>query len=144
MKKYIIAIIFSILCFGGLAEARSYSAGPIWNDQDARTKCPAVCISHEAQWNGQWRTVEWAKNSTCDCVRGAVYYPGHRENRHVRVIVKRCQTRPISPGPIWSDVDAGNRCPQVCADNRSRWTGQWRTVIPGQRSVCQCRRCWNE
>jgi hypothetical protein len=49
--------------------ATDYDAGPIWNDADARTKCPAVCTSHKRSWNGNWRTTVVGQMSTCSCGR---------------------------------------------------------------------------
>lgn len=135
MKKSLIAFILSLLCFSAFAEVRSYSAGPIWNDNDARGKCAAVCASHHGRWNGQWRTVVQGSNSTCDCVKH------HR--RDYGWGVRRCVVRTITIGPIWNNNDANYKCPRVCFNRGSRWTGQWWTVRPSQASVCQCRRCFD-
>ena len=42
-------------------------AGPIWNNDDARAKCPHICASFGGSWNGQWRTVVWGKLSVAGC-----------------------------------------------------------------------------
>lgn len=44
---------------------RDINAGPIWNQQDAETKCPAVAASQGGEWNGQWRTTIQGKMSVC-------------------------------------------------------------------------------
>ncbi len=44
----------------------SKDAGPIWSNDDAATKCPAVCVA-PSKWNGQWRTTVPGKMSSCDC-----------------------------------------------------------------------------
>jgi hypothetical protein len=44
--------------------------------------------------------------------------------------------RDIEAGPIFSTVEAGKRCPAVCAPGR--WTGVWRTTVLGRMSVCNC------
>ena len=51
------------------------------------------------------------------------------------------QTRTISveAGPIWSQSDAEQKCPQVAKENRGTWNGQWRTTVPGRMSVCEIR-----
>ena len=42
-------------------------------------------------------------------------------------------------GPIWSNDDAKNKCPDVCKKNSNReWNGHWVTTIWGQMSVCNC------
>ncbi len=43
-------------------------AGPIWNDADAKVKCPIVCASYGGTWNGQWTTVVEGAMSVCGCV----------------------------------------------------------------------------
>lgn len=42
-------------------------AGPIWNNDDAKVKCPVVCASYGGEWNGQWTTVVTGKMSVCGC-----------------------------------------------------------------------------
>jgi uncharacterized Zn-binding protein involved in type VI secretion len=43
-------------------------AGPIFNNEDAQTKCPIVCASQSGKWNGQWKTVVEGEMSVCGCV----------------------------------------------------------------------------
>lgn len=50
-------------------KTRSFNAGPIWNNADAQTKCPAVCISHDRSWNGNWVTTQEGRMSQCECRR---------------------------------------------------------------------------
>lgn len=45
---------------------RDVNAGPIWNQQDAQTKCPAVAASQNGEWTGQWRTTVQGKMSVCE------------------------------------------------------------------------------
>ena len=40
--------------------------GPIWNNDDAKEKCPIACASYNGQWNGQWTTVVEGKMSGVD------------------------------------------------------------------------------
>lgn len=44
-------------------------AGPIWNQDDAKEKCPIVCASYGGEWTGEWRTPDetWGKMSVCKC-----------------------------------------------------------------------------
>jgi len=44
------------------------NAGPIWNNDDAKVKCPRTCDSVGLQWNGNWFTNDPGKNSVCGCV----------------------------------------------------------------------------
>lgn len=43
------------------------SAGPIWNNHDAKRKCPNVCGN--MRWTGQWWTTQFGNNSVCQCKR---------------------------------------------------------------------------
>lgn len=42
-------------------------AGPLWNNDEAKAKCPHICASYGGTWNGQWRTVVWGKLSVAGC-----------------------------------------------------------------------------
>jgi hypothetical protein len=42
-------------------------AGPLWSDDDAKAKCPAICASYGGTWNGQWTTVVEGKLSVAGC-----------------------------------------------------------------------------
>ncbi|MDP9793886.1 hypothetical protein J2S43_002398 [Catenuloplanes nepalensis] len=42
-------------------------AGPIWNHEDAKEKCPAVCASYGGTWNGHWTTVVPGRFSVAGC-----------------------------------------------------------------------------
>ncbi len=48
--------------------------------------------------------------------------------------------REVEVGPIWSQRHAERRCTDKAGEIGADWTGQWRTVRPGQMSVCQMRR----
>lgn len=39
-------------------------------------------------------------------------------------------------GPIWNNVDAQRKCPQICTP--SKWDGNWKTTQAGKMSVCSC------
>lgn len=44
-------------------------AGKIWNEDDARVKCPIICESYGGKWTGGWYTPQdtWGKMSVCKC-----------------------------------------------------------------------------
>ncbi|MFI5843038.1 nuclear transport factor 2 family protein [Catenuloplanes sp. NPDC051500] len=42
-------------------------AGPIWNHEDAKEKCPAICASYGGRWNGHWTTVVPGRFSVAGC-----------------------------------------------------------------------------
>lgn len=52
----------------------------------------------------------------------------------------RADVRPIDAGPIWSDWDAQDKCPNVCDAEGRSWTGDWRTVPGAMTSTCDCKR----
>jgi hypothetical protein len=64
-------IIGSSAFFGFCSQALAFDvkAGPIWNNDDAKVKCPVAAQSHKAQWNGQWRTTVPGKESVCGAVK---------------------------------------------------------------------------
>ncbi len=44
------------------------NAGPIWNNNEAKFKCPKVCgNSANSVWNGQWKTTVPVQMSVCGC-----------------------------------------------------------------------------
>lgn len=43
----------------------------------------------------------------------------------------------VEAGPIWNQADANNKCQALARKHSSRWTGQWRTTVPGKMSVCE-------
>jgi FtsP/CotA-like multicopper oxidase with cupredoxin domain len=44
------------------------NAGPIWNNDDAKAKCPGVCQNKNGgTWNGNWATTIPNKMSVCGC-----------------------------------------------------------------------------
>lgn len=50
----------------------------------------------------------------------------------------------VEAGPIWNNDHAQGRCPEVLNEwlqanegKTARWTGQWRTTIEGEMSVCE-------
>ena len=115
MKKslYAFASLFLTLGLSGVANAVDVEAGPIWNDADAKKKCPQVCSSLE--WNGQWSTTQEGQMSVCGTTAGV----------------------DIPIGPIWNNDDAKNKCPTQLS--KVTWSGQWRTTVEGEMSVCGCK-----
>lgn len=53
----------------GLADrpCTDIKAGPIWNNQEAESRCPGVCEKVDLNWNGQWTTTKPAEQSVCGC-----------------------------------------------------------------------------
>lgn len=55
------------LAISGNAIAVDIDAGPIWNNDDAKAKCPAVCSGSGLTWNGNWKTTVQGQMSVCGC-----------------------------------------------------------------------------
>lgn len=55
--------------FGRAQQIGDVEAGPIWNDGDAKQKCPTVCQKAGGDWNGQWTTTSPGQMSVCGCVK---------------------------------------------------------------------------
>lgn len=75
MKKKILLLLgvmvvgsYAMLGFANQALAGSVNAGPIWNNEHAKQRCPQVCDSVGLKWTGHWYTNDPGKNSVCDCV----------------------------------------------------------------------------
>jgi hypothetical protein len=43
----------------------------------------------------------------------------------------------VDAGPLWNQQDAEGKCPKVAYKAGGKWTGQWKTTVPGQMSVCE-------
>ena len=49
----------------GITPSVDVPAGPIWNNDDAKIKCPAVCTAVGRTWSGGWTTTIWGQMSVC-------------------------------------------------------------------------------
>ncbi|MBL9029878.1 MAG: mannan-binding lectin [Caedimonas sp.] len=113
--KYFIVLCY-VFTFAGIAGAVDIDAGPIWNNGDAKTKCPNVCKGKGMTWNGNWVTTVPGKMSVCGCDPAT----------------------DVNAGPIWNNDDAKKKCPNVCEGKGMTWNGNWVTTVPGKMSVCGC------
>jgi len=104
------AAIALVICSNALAI--DINAGPIWTNEDAKTKCHRVCS--DLKWNGQWKTTHKGVMSVC----GTTYNVD------------------IPIGLIGSNEDAKVKCPTQLS--KVTWNGNWKTTVPGQMSVCGC------
>ena len=48
----------------------------------------------------------------------------------------------VPAGPMWSHDDAKQKCDAICASYGGKWTGQWKTIVPGRMSICECEFNW--
>jgi hypothetical protein len=125
MKRTVVLLAVLMLAAfaqAGMAQGKSCAvdAGPIWNQQDAETKCPKTCGSGWGPWDGQWWTTVPNQMSVCECLAPAF---------------------DTNAGPIWNQQDADAKCPGVCQNANGAWNGQWTTTQPGVMSVCGCLIC---
>ena len=93
-------------------------AGPIWNHNDAKTKCAAVADKHGGEWTGGWVTTVWNRMSVCG------------------VKLPKPVTVDLEAGAIWSQSDAENKCKTLATKKGGEWTGHWSTTVPNRMSVC--------
>lgn len=120
------ALLGTVVPFAALAQSRTVNleAGPIWSQVDAQSKCPGVAKANDGVWTGQWQTTVPGRMSVCE----------------VRLRSKeRSVVESVEAGPIWNQMDAQKKCPDVAKRNGGAWTGQWKTTVPGQMSVCELR-----
>ncbi len=61
---------FAILGATTQAVAEDVKAGPIWNNDDAKVKCPEVADRVGGQWNGGWHTTIEGQESVCHISKG--------------------------------------------------------------------------
>jgi Mannan-binding protein/Jacalin-like lectin domain len=108
----------------------SIPAGPLWSHEDALRRAPFICAAHGGTFTGCWQTVIWGKMSAVVC---KVPYPAGKN-----VSFKM----DVPAGPIWSNEDAKEKCEAICASYGGKWTGQWRTIVEGAMSVCECEFNW--
>ena len=71
MEKIFLSLSIAAIASAGLlsaanpATATDVQAGPIWNNNDAKAKCPAAAAAIDRKWNGQWQTTVNGKASVC-------------------------------------------------------------------------------
>ncbi len=140
MKKVLLIFsVFACLFFSIVAEAK-----PLPNGSYLQT-CNDCYMKHNVlscackDRNGVPRNTSLRAPYECNSVENingnlqctqANYPPPHRPH-HKRVF-------DVQAGPIWNQRVAEHKCPHVCGRYQAKWTGQWRTTIPGQMSICGC------
>lgn len=101
-------------------------AGPLWNNEEAQRLGSSIAAAHLGRFTGQWTTVVPNQMSVVE-VELPAEPTGNTE-----------YTMDVLAGPLWSDEDAKEKCPSICASHGGTWNGQWRTVIDGKMSVAGC------
>lgn len=122
------AVATLLVLFTSASIANEVDAGWIFNDDDAKMKCPMMCSSAGGTWNGKWKqTGTWSDSCTCNT-------SGNSSGN------KPAKTKNIKAGPIWNDMDADTKCPAVCTSHSATWTKNWVTTKEGEMSTCECQR----
>ncbi|MGX8718983.1 MAG: mannan-binding lectin, partial [Desulfovibrio sp.] len=87
-------------------------AGPIWDNDHAKERCPEVLAGllasnpgSRAEWTGHWTTTVWGEMSVCNFLIRKPLPHGGAQGMHVDV----------EAGPIWDNDHAKERCPEVLA-----------------------------
>ncbi|HPL62455.1 MAG TPA: mannan-binding lectin [Syntrophales bacterium] len=123
MKKTVCSLIvvaFASAFLCGSAMAFDIRSGPIGNNVDAAKKCPGTCTYYSG-WNGNWKTTVGGQMSVCGCNSRPTSNNPYDKNA----------------GPIRNNVDAPRKCANACLWYGG-WNGNWKTISPGQMSVCGC------
>jgi len=108
-------------------------AGPIWNNDDAKTKGPIVAAANGGTFTGQWTTVVEGVMSVVE-----VQLPAPASGNG-----KASFTLDMPAGPIWNNDDAKVKGPLVAAAYNGEWNGQWKTIVEGQMSVVGVKFNWS-
>ncbi len=112
-------------------------AGPIWDNDHAKQRCPEVLEGFlksnpgcQAEWTGHWVTTVWGEMSVCNFLIKKPMPP-------------QGVTINVEAGPIWDNDHAKQRCPEVLEGflesspgSHAEWTGHWVTTVWGKMSVC--------
>lgn len=109
------------------------NAGPIWNNNDARGKCPNVCGQNHMGWTGNWRTVGFNK-SVCDC---AVYASRPNDNSAHSGPGSYCEA-PANHQCAGCSVNCpGNQIAHCTQGDRGIFTGD-NAALCARDAKCEC------
>jgi FtsP/CotA-like multicopper oxidase with cupredoxin domain len=104
-----------------VAASQDVDAGPIWNNDDAKLKCPGVCQKAKGVWNGNWKTTVPGQMSVCGCTYSGYvkllqryldftgeyvlhcHFLGHEDRGMMFGVQTVCKDKPDSFGKARSD-----------------------------------------
>jgi hypothetical protein len=66
-SQWFAAGVVALLASVAHAAPVDVDADIIWDDNDARGKCPRVCSAKNLYWAGTWRKTGWAASYVCSC-----------------------------------------------------------------------------
>jgi hypothetical protein len=70
-------------------------------------------------------------NGVLTCTKRAHKHKKKHKHKKLKIM--------IEAGPIWNDTEAQIKCPSICEQNNGKWANVWKTTVPAQMSVCECR-----
>lgn len=126
-------------------------AGPIWDQNQANTKCPLIATKNNGVWTGNWRKIGANNMSVCQirvdtagtnpAVKAQTQYVPLPKPKPAPAAPTGNNVREVFAGPIWDQNQASQKCPVIAANNNGVWTGQWRKPNPSQshNSFCSVR-----
>jgi len=125
---------------------REAPAGPIWDQNQANTKCPLIASKNNGVWTGNWRKVGANNQSVCQIrveADGSAANSADSDTTYVPLPKKPApaanNVREIFAGPIWDQAQAEKKCPLIASKNKGVWTGKWRKTGPNHNSLCSVR-----
>lgn len=66
----LVVALFALSACATAPAVRNVEAGPIWNQDDANVKCPALAKQKGGVWTGQWVTTRPGEMSVCEIKSG--------------------------------------------------------------------------
>lgn len=65
--RAVLLVVTTLVSMGARAAPVDVNADVIWDDNDARQKCPRLCDAKHLYWIGTWRKVGWMDQPVCAC-----------------------------------------------------------------------------
>jgi hypothetical protein len=126
----IVALAAAAFTFGLLQQAAAQNfdmkAGPIYSNDEAKTKCVAACTLN---WNNAWVTKVENVMSICSGFNQLKDADGKN-------YVIMDSNGGLEAGPIFSNAEAQTKCPNALKN--VKWNGNWKTTEVNKMSVCGC------
>ena len=120
------AVALAVICASGAARAESLVTKTthvevpfLWSQSEADEVCPQTAADAYGRWTGHWRIETPGKTSICEIAD-----------------IRPPASRDVPAGPIWNQADAETKCARLATQLGGKWTGQWKTTVPGEISVC--------
>jgi len=118
---------------------REISAGTIWDQAQAKRRCPKIAKQAHGKWTGQWRKTGNNNEAVCEIK----LQPLARTQAPVKPApaptpATSHNSREVNAGPIWDQAQANRKCPLIASQAKGNWTGKWRKLnYSTHQSVCE-------